>query len=212
MLCCRKDAGSRLCYTVRQALGRPGRIGGGRASSGSRTACSWPGFGLAAVSGPAARMRQTVSWAGRCCSFSVVDCFTRKWISYAFDTRATRHAAIDSITNAVAAEKPDCPRPRIRTDNGNRSASHDFGKAVRSLGISKREFIWKSTPEQSGHVESFHKTLKREYIWPRKFGSYQDAGIALEGAFADYDSRRIHSAIGCMTPTGFAMQWELRNK
>ena len=51
-----------------------------------------------------------------------------------------------------------------------------------------------------------------EYMWPREFGSYQDAKIALAYAFADYGSQRIHSAIGYMIPTEFAMQWELRNK
>ena len=57
-------------------------------------------------------------------------------------------------------------------DNGNRHASHDFRKAIRALGISKHEFIWKNMPKQNGHVESFLKTLKKEYIWPREFGSY----------------------------------------
>lgn len=120
--------------------------------------------------------------------------------------------AIDSITNAVVAEKPDCSRLRIRTDNGNQYASHDFRKVVQILGISKHEFIWKNTPEQNEHVESFHKTLKKEYMWSREFGSYQDAEIALADAFADYNNQRIHSAIEYMTPTEFAMQRELRNK
>lgn len=149
---------------------------------------------------------------GWCYSFNVVDCFTRKWIAYAFDVGAARDVAIESITSAVAAEKPDCPRLRIRTDNGNQYTSRDFRKAVQALGIGKHEFIWKNTPEQNGHVESFHKTLKKEYIWPREFGSYQDAEMALADAFADYNGQRIHSAIGYMTPAEFAAQWELRNK
>ena len=148
---------------------------------------------------------------GWCYSFNVVDCFTRKWVSYAFDVDATRHVAMESITGAVAAENPDCSRLRIRTDNGSQYASNDFRRTVTVLGI-RHEFIWKSTPEQNGHVESFHKTLKKEYIWPREFGSYQDAETALAGAFKDYNHHRIHSAIGYMTPAEFAAQWELRNK
>ncbi|MYB30442.1 MAG: transposase family protein [Cenarchaeum sp. SB0663_bin_5] len=97
-------------------------------------------------------------------SFNVVACFTRKGKTTASATNTTRHVAIDSITNAVAAEKPDCSRLRIRTDNGNQYASHDFRKVVQILGISKHEFIWKNTPEQNEHVESFHKTLKKEYM------------------------------------------------
>ena len=90
----------------------------------------------------------------------MVDCFTRRWISYAFDVDATKQVAIDSITNAVSVENPDCSRLRLRTDNGTQYTSSNFRKAASVFGI-KHEFIWKHTPEQNGHVESFHKTLKK---------------------------------------------------
>lgn len=149
---------------------------------------------------------------GWCYCFNVVDCFTRKWIAYAFDVHATGDVAIDSITNAVAAEKPDCARLRLRTDNGNQYTSRDFRRAVQALGIGKHEFIWKNTPEQNGHVESFHKTLKKEYIWPREFANYQEAERVIAEALADYNKERIHSSIGYMTPAEFAELWEMTNK
>ena len=145
---------------------------------------------------------------GWCYSFNVIDCFTRVWISYVFDVSATRDVAISSIINAVAEAKPDCSKLRIRTDNGNQYTSHDFRSTVKALGIGKHEFIWKNTPEQNGHVESFHKTLKKEYIWPREFDNYQEAAQALAEAFADYNNERIHSSIEYMTPAEFAAQWE----
>ncbi len=142
----------------------------------------------------------------------MVDCFTREWIAYAFDIHAARDVAIDSITNAVATEKPDCSRLRMRTDNGNQYTSHDFRKAVRAMDIGRHEFIWKNTPEQNGHVESFHKTLKKEYIWPREFANCHEAEQAIAEAFADYNNERIHSSIGYITPTEFAELWEMTNK
>ena len=51
----------------------------------------------------------------------------------------------------------------IRIDNGTQYTSNDFRKAVSIFGI-RHEFIWKHTPEQNGRVESFHKTLKKEYL------------------------------------------------
>lgn len=156
----------------------------------------------------------TYVWCGRdgwCYCFNVIDCFTRKWIAYAFDVSAGRDAAIDSVTNAVAAEGPDCSRLRLRTDNGTQYASRDFRKAVSVLGI-MHEFIWRNTPEQNGHVESFHRTLKKEYVWPHEFASYQDAERVLAEAFVDYNTQRIHSAIGYVTPAEFAAQWEMINR
>ena len=156
----------------------------------------------------------TYVWCGMdgwCYCFNVVDCFTRGWISYAFDVDAAKQVAIDSITNAVSVENPDCSRLRLRTDNGTQYTSNDFRKAVSVFGI-KHEFIWKHAPEQNGHVESFHKTLKKEYLWRREFASYQEAEKILADAFADYNQERIHSAIGYMTPVEFASQWEMKNK
>ena len=68
-------------------------------------------------------------------------------------------------------------------------------KAVSAFGIGKHEFIWKNTPEQNGHVESFHKTFKKEYIWPHEFKNYQKAEEVPAAAFADYNTERTHSAI-----------------
>ena len=83
---------------------------------------------------------------GWCYCFNVVDCFTRRWASYAFDVDTTKQVAIDSITNAVSVEKLDCSRLRLRTDNGTQYTSNDFRKAESVFGI-KHEFIWKHTPE-----------------------------------------------------------------
>ena len=89
--------------------------------------------------------------------------------------------------------------------------SNDFRKAVSIFGI-RREFIWKHTPEQNGRVESFHKTLKKEYLWRHEFASYQEAEKILADAFVDYNQERIHSAIRYMTPVEFASQWGMKNK
>ena len=156
----------------------------------------------------------TYVWCGNdgwCYCFNMTGCFTRKWISYAFDVRAGRDAAICSVTEAVASERPDCPRLRLRTDNGTQYASRDFRAAVSALGI-RHESVWRNTPEQNGHVESFHKTLKKEYLWPHEFATCQEAEKVLADAFADYNTQRIHSAIGYLTPAEFAAQWEMKNK
>ena len=105
-------------------------------------------------------------WCGRDdwrYSFNVIDVFTRQWLGLAFDTRATRHAAIMSVNNAVASRKPDPGRLTIRVDNGSQHTSRDFRRSVDVLGA-RLEYIYVNTPQQNGHTESFHKTLKKEYV------------------------------------------------
>ena len=120
--------------------------------------------------------------------------------------------AIESIMSAVATEKPDCSKLILRTDNGKQYTGRAFRRAVQALGIGKHEFIWKNTPQQNGHVESFHGTLKKEYIWKHDFANYQEAEKVLAETFADYNTERIHSAIGYKTPTEFAEQWVMTHK
>ena len=71
----------------------------------------------------------------------------------------------------------------------------------------KLEYIYVNTPEQNGHIESFHKTLKKEYVWPREFADLRETRRAILGAFDDYNNSRIHSSLGYLTPSEFAETW-----
>lgn len=156
----------------------------------------------------------TYVWCGMdgwCYLFNVVDVFTRRWLGYSFDVSATKDAAVQCVVNAVASEKPDASRLTIRTDNGSQYISKKFRESVQILGA-RQEFIYHHTPEQNGHIESFHHALKKEYIWPHEFANYQDAEIVIADAFLDYNQSRIHSALGYLTPNEFARSWEMRNK
>lgn len=156
----------------------------------------------------------TYIWCGLdrwCYLFNVIDVFTREWIGYAFDVTATRHSAVMSVNNAVASRKPRTEELVIRVDNGPQYISNDFRRSVHILGADL-DFIWYHTPEQNGHIESFHKTLKKEYIWPHEFRNYQEAEVAIMESFDDYNNRRIHSALGYRTPSEFHRMWEMRNK
>lgn len=54
----------------------------------------------------------------------------------------------------------------LYSDNGSQYISDAFRRSMKILGIEHR-FIAYNTPEQNGCIEAFHKTLKREYVWPR---------------------------------------------
>ena len=148
---------------------------------------------------------------GWCYCFNALDAYTRRWVAYLFDTTATARTAVQCVLKAVSSAGGDVPNLRIRTDNGPQYGSRDFRKSMQALGI-RHEFIWKNTPEQNGHVESFHGTLKREYIWPHEFARFQDAEVILPRAFADYNEYKIHSALGYVTPNEFALRSEDGNK
>jgi putative transposase len=131
-------------------------------------------------------------------SFNVEDVFSREWVSYVFDKLAVKENAILSVEKALI-KHPEAVGVRLRTDHGPQYGSRAFKESMRVLGV-RQEFIAVNTPEQNGHMESFHKTLKREYVWTRDFQSFQEAAQAIQEAYVDYNQRRIHSALGYLTP------------
>ena len=119
-------------------------------------------------------------------------------MSYVFDKYAVKENAILSVEKALIKH----PRPigvRLRSDHGSQYGSRAFKQSMRVLGV-QQEFIAVNTPEQNGHMESFHKTLKREYVWTKDFQTFQEAAEAIQEAYLDYNQHRIHSALGYLTP------------
>jgi transposase InsO family protein len=130
--------------------------------------------------------------------FNVMDVVSREWVSYVFDKYAVKENAILSVEKALI-KHPGTVGVRLRTDHGSQYGSNAFKESMRILGV-KQEFIAVNTPEQNGHMESFHKTLKREYIWTRDFQTFQEAAETIQEAYLDYNQHRIHSALGYLTP------------
>ncbi|MCE2498732.1 MAG: transposase [Nitrosopumilaceae archaeon] len=111
-----------------------------------------------------------------------------------------------AVNNAAAAAAPALPGLTLRVDNGTQYTSRDFRSSMAALGI-ELEYVYVNTPEQNGHIESFHKTLKKEYVWPREFADLREARQAMLGAFDDYNNNRIHSSLEYLTPSEFAEAW-----
>ena len=101
-----------------------------------------------------------------------MDCFTREWLAYVFARDMRRQNAIDCLLKAT--EGRNLSNLVLRSDNGSQFSSSAFMNSVKAPGI-RQEFIQVSTPEQQGHIESFHSTLKTAYIWPMEFGSFEEA-------------------------------------
>jgi transposase InsO family protein len=93
---------------------------------------------------------------GWCDLFNVIDVFQREWLGYAFETSAVKEHAIMSVNNTLVSHPEiDVGGLTLRCDNGPQYRSNAFRESMRTLGI-KIEYIFANTPEQNGHVESFH--------------------------------------------------------
>ena len=61
---------------------------------------------------------------------------------------------------APACAGPALPGPTLMVDNGSQYTSREFRSSMATLRIIL-EYVGVNTPEQNGHIESFHKTSKR---------------------------------------------------
>lgn len=66
-----------------------------------------------------------------------------------------------------------------------------------------QEYVQKHTPEDKGDIESFHNSLKTDYIWVTDIETFQDAYDLMEYAFRDDKSIRPHSSIEYLSPDEF---------
>ena len=139
---------------------------------------------------------------------AVKDCFSKRWISYNFSRTCTAKDCVKPIEDAYAIRYKDSNLNNLvlRTDNGPQYIAKSFKDTVRLLNI-PHEYIEKQTPEDNGDIESFHNSLKTDYIWQNDLESYEDAKELMEYAFNDYNNYRPHSSIDYLTPVEFEKQW-----
>jgi len=98
-----------------------------------------------------------------------------------------------------AKEKYPEARPRIISDNGPQFIAKDFKEFIR---ISVMTHVRTSPyyPQSNGKLERFHKTIKTECIRPGVPLSLDDVRRIVEKYIVHYNTVRLHSAIGYVTP------------
>lgn len=96
---------------------------------------------------------------------------------------------------------------KIRTDNGPQFISIELGKEINLLQL-EQEFIRPGTPQQNGHIESFHHTLKKLVTDKFQFNSLEGAREVLCGFYRVYNNDRIMKSILYCSPIEFIQRWE----
>lgn len=95
---------------------------------------------------------------------------------------------------------------KIRTDNGSQFIAKKFREHLLKSTISN-EYIRPATPQQNGHIESFHNTLTRLVCHKYSFDDIYQAQEVLERFITVYNEKRIMKSILYMTPMKFLQKW-----
>ena len=130
---------------------------------------------------------------------SVMDLCSRKIIGYAYGTSMTTELAAEAVKNACLNVR-NAQGILLHSDLGSQYTSQAFEVYLSSKGI-LHSFSRKGNPYDNACIESFHSVLKKEEIYLHTYQDSQEARRAIfEYIEGWYNRKRIHSAIGYMTP------------
>lgn len=142
-----------------------------------------------------------VSYINICGTFyylcSVLDGFSRFIVHW--DLRESMTEADIEIILQSAKEKYPEAKPRIISDNGPQFIARDFKEFIRISGMTHVRTS-PYYPQSNGKLERWHQSIKRECIRPGTPLSPEDARRLIASWVDHYNTVRLHSAIGFVTP------------
>ena len=128
---------------------------------------------------------------------SVLDGYSRFLVHW--DLRESMKEADIEIILERAKERYPEAKPRIISDNGPQFIAKDFKEFIRISGMTHVRTS-PFYPQSNGKLERWHKSLKRECIRPGTPLTPEDARRLIQRYVDHYNTVRLHSAIGYVTP------------
>ena len=128
---------------------------------------------------------------------SVLDGYSRAIIHWEIQQSMTE-AQIQIILQKAREMHPHAT-PRIISDNGPQFIANDFKKFIRLAGMTHVRTS-PFYPQSNGKIERWHKSIKSECIRTHTPLSLEQARRSVASFVKHYNTVRLHSAIGYLTP------------
>ena len=128
---------------------------------------------------------------------SIIDGYSRYIIHW--EIRESMRESDVEIVIQRAREKFPGVNPRIISDRGPQFVAKDFKEFIRVSGMD-HVFTSPYYPQSNGKKERWYRTLKSECIRPKTPLSLEEARRIVAEFVEYYNTRRLHSAIGYITP------------
>lgn len=133
----------------------------------------------------------------------VLDVFTRRIRGWELGQEITHELTMQALMRAFKRGVPEIHH----TDQGVQYATPRYTELLEQRGVqismTDRGAAW-----QNGYAERLMRTLKEEEVYLSEYQTYEDARRQI-GKFIDavYNKKRIHSALGDLSPAQFEAQW-----
>lgn len=132
----------------------------------------------------------------------VIDLYSRKVVGWSMSNRMTAQLVCDALTMAIWQRNPAVGLVH-HSDRGSQYASKAFRRLLKTHGftgsMSRKGDCWDNSV-----VESFFGTLKQERVQWRHYQTREEARRdVLQYITMFYNSQRLHSYIGYMSPNQY---------
>jgi putative transposase len=133
----------------------------------------------------------------------IMDVFTRLIRGWHLGRGLDGGLTLTALDRALARSRPEIHH----SDQGVQYAADDYVQRLRGVGA-QVSMAAVGQPRENGFAERLMRTIKEEEVDLSEYLDYADARRQL-GRFLDavYNHKRIHSALGYLTPAEFEQQW-----
>lgn len=132
-----------------------------------------------------------------------IDYYSKKVVSWGLYENQKTDKVLKTLALAVRLRNPS-PGLICHSDKGSQMTSYAYRRY-----LSKHNFVFSYTSinhscDENAAQESFHAQLKKECIYLTKIYTFEDAyRVIYDYIEGFYNSQRIHSSIGYLTPNEF---------
>jgi putative transposase len=138
----------------------------------------------------------------------VMDLYSRQIVGWAMKDRMKKQLTIDALAMAYWQRKP-LKGLLHHSDRGSQYACHDFQKQLKSYGMdasmSRKGNCWDNSP-----TERFFRSLKSERLTACRFLTRKEAKIEILDYITFYNSIRLHSTLGYLSPMAYEKEQYLK--
>ncbi len=135
---------------------------------------------------------------------TILDVFSRMALDYIASPSITKKETVNLLDSVI--NKYYIKGATVRNDNGSQFVAGHTRAYLKEKGL-LQEFTHMSTPEENGHIESFHSIIQNDLFSKYEFDSLEELQEVFKRYYNFYNKKRIHSSLGYKSPETFLKEY-----